>query len=134
MRSRDYRPSSLPPVHEVIVVSLVDEREPEPTATFFDAVRVARTVRVLDATTAQRAAFLWRRLRPAEQYRCHTPPYGFRFLIDDRLVVEASLCWECNNAFGRDAHGDVHFTFDPSLPAALELLDLAKAAFANPSG
>jgi hypothetical protein len=77
---------------------------------------------VLIGEDADRIASLWRALRPAEEARCHTPQFGVRFLLDGEAMAEASLCWECNNAYGYAGTKELHFTFDASAPAAVLLL------------
>jgi hypothetical protein len=71
---------------------------------------------------AQRIAALWRALPPGEQYRCHAPPFGLRFLRTGRLIDEASVCWQCNNLWGRRPGGRWYYPFDAKHPASQELL------------
>jgi hypothetical protein len=76
----------------------------------------------LTGLDAQRIAELWRRLPPAESARCHIPPYGLRFWRAGQKVVEVSLCWECNNAYGYAGDKALWFTFDAGAPVSVSLL------------
>ena len=93
-----YSPASLPDISSVEVVSL-EGVEADRADQYMDNAAAAPSVR-LDGDAAQRIAALWRRLPPGEQARCHTPPFGLRFRTGERVVCQASLCWECNNSSG----------------------------------
>ena len=69
----------------------------------------------------------WRSLRPGEQSRCHLPPVVLRFLDVNGPVCEASVCWKCDNIFGRDRAGKFHFEFDAARRAARRLRSLVIA-------
>ena len=72
---------------------------------------------------AQLIASLWRDLPPGEQARCHVPRFGFRFFDGDRLVSEASVCWQCNNIRGSSGGRKMAYEFDSSVPASRRLLE-----------
>jgi len=134
MRAGDYDPSTLGEIDAVDVVSidLAGYYESAPRSAVNSFVIAApvneiirspshRSVR-LAGGDAQRIASLWRRLPPTEPARCHTPPYGLRFWLAGQMVVDASLCWECANAYGYAGETPVSFTLDPHAPVAVSLL------------
>jgi hypothetical protein len=134
MRAAEYDPSTLGEIDAVDVLSidLASYAEGAPrselnssiiTAPVNEIVRSSprRTIRLI-GPDAQRIADLWRRLPPTEQARCHTPPYGLRFWLAGQKVIEASLCWECSNAYGYAGETPISFTMDPRDPAAVSLL------------
>jgi hypothetical protein len=121
--ARSYRPSELPEVDgaEVVRVSGVPTRLE--SHVMRDAAHAPRVT--LAGADVQLAADLWRALPAGELARCHIPSYGLRFFRAGALVVEASLCWECDNAFGFDAAGDeLYFEFDATSAPAQDLLRL----------
>ncbi len=122
-----YDPSSLPRVSRVQIVDLHR----------IEANRVSETMRIADdaptvALEGERAeciASLWRRLPADEQYRCHIPPYGLRFWTDEKLILQASICWECNNIFGDVDGVKFSYQFNGKAPASQQLLVEAREAF-----
>lgn len=105
-----YSPATLPLIDSVDIVSLrnVDANRVDE---YMNNAAGAATVNV-DGGQAQRIAALWRSLPPGSQSRCHTPPYGLRFRSGERVVCEASLCWECDNLFGEAEGQAIHYEFD----------------------
>lgn len=90
------------------------------------AVRVQRDV-------ADRIIELWHNLPSGYQSRCHVPKYGLRFLLQGESQCEASICWECDNIFGRtrDATGGAswtkfHVEFSAGSEVSQALLSLVK--------
>ncbi len=121
----EYDPATLGEVDAVAVVELdASARRTAPPRLLSALVRDAATreVSLTDPEDVERIASLWRALRPADEARCHIPRFGLRFFRDDGVVAEASLCWECNNAYGRVPSEPMRFTFDASAPAAVLLL------------
>ncbi len=56
------------------------------------------TSKTLKGAEAQNLASLWRQ----QSYNrgmaaCHNPAYGIKFFSGEKLLVYASLCWDCNN-------------------------------------
>lgn len=54
--------------------------------------------KIVEGDEAQRIASLWR----TQQYRpytasCHLPAYAIKFYSEGKVLVYASLCWECDN-------------------------------------
>lgn len=54
--------------------------------------------KTVEGAEAQKIASLWRRqtFLPYSAI-CHMPGYAVKFYVRDKLIVYASLCWECNN-------------------------------------
>lgn len=125
-----YSPSLLPPVTSVVVVDLRR----------IDANRVSQHMQnaaaapsiTLNGDHAQRIAELWRALPPGIQSRCHTPPFGLRFRSGERVVCEASLCWECDNIFGQSEGRDIHYEFDAGQPISQALLAELRRSIGDP--
>ncbi len=113
-------PSSLPAIDTVEIIDL----------RAMDSNRVNETMTLSSqaprwsfaGTDAQLIASLWRDLPPGEQSRCHTPPFGFRFLASGILVAEASVCWACNNVFGIMGSQELLYEFDSSHATSQQLL------------
>lgn len=122
----DWRPGSLPEIDAVEVVDLEDV-EPLSPSGYMSAATSAPFVRVT-GNDAKVIAVLWRSVPAGSQARCHTPPFGLRFFLGEKLVAEASLCWMCNNVFGGTSEGSFWFEFDGEAPASLELLAAIRTA------
>ena len=71
---------------------------------------------------SERIAALWRALPAGEQARCHIPPYGLRFWLSGRKLIEASICWKCDNVYGYAGDAPLHFAFDSKAPVSVSLL------------
>jgi hypothetical protein len=92
-----------------------------------DAAAANAGVRVV-GNDAMRIARLWRSLTAGEPARCHVPPFGLRFWAAGELVCHASICWRCNNVFGRTGDEQFTFAFDATAAPARELLAACEAA------
>lgn len=103
---KDYSPSSLPPVTAVEVVLLSGVDDP-PRVTGYMSAAGATSV-LIGGMAATQIADLWRRLPPGDTARCHTPPFGLRFLVGGEVICQGSICWQCNNIYG-DAGGEPFF-------------------------
>lgn len=77
---------------------------------------------------AEEIARLWNGLPPGEQERCHFPPFGLRLFSRGVLLLEASLCWDCNNIFGVSGASAFAFEFDASAPSSTALLARVREA------
>lgn len=119
-------PSSLPGIDAVEVVSLRG-LNPNRVSEYMAVAKDARWVRLV-GSEAKRIAEMWRALPDGEQARCHVPPFGLRFFAGSKLVCEASICWQCNNIFGRAGADEDFFEFDGSLTASRELLTACEVA------
>jgi hypothetical protein len=124
-------PLSLPRIDAVEVVSLRG-LYPNRVSEYMAAAKEARRVRLAGAE-AERIAQMWRALPEGEQMRCHVPPFGLRFFAGSELVCEASVCWRCNNIFGRAGADEVFFEFDGSLASSRELLTACESALGEPA-
>jgi hypothetical protein len=119
----------LPLLTNVDAVEVVDLEgvRPAPPHDYMAAASKARHVR-LDGTDAAAIVTVWNRLPAGRQARCHVPPFGFRFLEEGDVVVEASVCWRCNNVAGKEGDDEFWYEFDAEAPEAVELLERAKKA------
>lgn len=121
MSSRGYDPSTLGRIDAVDVVAL---DAAAPVASVSEYIRSSGVVGEIRLTgeDAERIAALWRALPPGEQARCHIPPYGLRFWLSGRKLIEASICWQCDNVYGYAGNQAVHFGFDSKAPVSVSLL------------
>lgn len=121
MSIHDHAPSTLGRIDAVDVVALDPSAARRGMHEFMRSRAVLREHRLTGADAEQIAA-LWRALPSGEQARCHIPPYGLRFWLGGQKLLEASLCWECNNVFGYAAGEKLHFSFDSKAPVSMSLL------------
>jgi hypothetical protein len=119
-----YQPASLP---EIDVVEIVDLKGLQPDRVN-EYMRMAKNApfTLIEGENAQKIACLWRHLPHDEQMRCHMPPFGLRFYLGKQLLIEGSVCWECNNIFVVENDEDVAYTFDAQHPYSQELLSLLR--------
>ena len=120
----DYDPSQLPNIDAVEVVELKGILPNRVSEYMREAIN-APTIRI-DGEAAQHIAHLWRQLPPGEQMRCHMPHFGLRFYAGGNLLLQASLCWDCNNIFINQGELDLYFNFNGQHPLSRELLALLK--------
>ena len=123
-------PSSLPPITSVEVVKLAGSSVARVNFYMEDTAGLPSVT--LHGAAAQRIADLWRSLPPGEQSRCHIPPYGVRFRAGADLVCVASICWQCDNIYGRATGVDVHYEFDSGSPVAQQLLSELHEVWGHP--
>lgn len=116
----NYTPASLPPITSVEIVAL-DEIDANRVDQYMRNAGDAPSITV-DGPDAQRIADLWRSLPPGDQARCHIPPYGLRFRVNERVVCEASICWECDNIFGEANGRQFSYEFDAGHATSMMLL------------
>jgi hypothetical protein len=116
-----YDPATLDQIDAVDIVALraldIDRRPA--AARLFGGLHEIQ----LEGSAADEIASLWRELPRGESMRCHVPPYRLRFRVKGTVVVEASLCWECNNAYGSLGTQPIHFAFDAEAPVSRRLLE-----------
>jgi hypothetical protein len=120
----DYEPSQLPDVDAVDLVDL-KRLQPNRVSEYMGIAKDAPHVRV-KGETAQKIASLWRQLPADEQMRCHFPPFGLRFFMEDKLLVQGSICWECNNIFVQENGEESAYKFDGLHAHSQQLLSLLK--------
>lgn len=123
--SQDLEPSSLPPIDALEIV-LLEGISPNALDDIMQRADGNPKIQV-SGPPAQDIANFWRQLPHATQMRCHLPRFGLRFYACDEWLLEASVCWECNNVYGRQPSGKIHFGFDASSAPAVALLDLVRA-------
>jgi len=121
---RKYSPATL---RDSNFVEIVDLRriDADRVSQYMESARNVTGVRC-DDQTALTIVTAWRSLAPGEPDRCHTPPIGFRFFVNDEVYLEASVCWLCNNIYGVENGTELFFAFDSKSEAAKELLILGK--------
>ena len=121
MKSLLYDPATLGAVDRVDVVGISGDANVGDVYDFIRSGAVTGEVSLVGADV-ERMAALWRGLPPGEQARCHIPPFGLRFWRDGKKLIEASICWECNNVYGYVGRQPVHFAFDANAPVSVSLL------------
>lgn len=94
----------------------------------FFAIIDSRTV---DSTQAEQISSLWSQqvFDPMIQALCHEPAYGLRFLKDDTLIWETSICFKCNNftlECGPHPSMTTFMGFDSRTEEAKQLLSMLK--------
>lgn len=120
------------PVHEFATLPDVDAAEILLVASDYEAfARLSsipgQVLTRLVGEPARRVAALWRSLPTAEQMRCHMPRYGLRFFAAG-LVLEAALCFECNNISIVENGERRWATFDGEAAMARELLSILRSS------
>ncbi len=119
MQSIDYDPSTLREIDTVEIIGLLEVDAPNVSAYMTAAVGLSGTR--VDGEVAQEIAALFRTLPRGPMMRCHVPPYGVRFYARGAVALELSLCWKCNNAFGRAGAAPIDFVFDGEAAASRAL-------------
>jgi len=84
----------------------------------------------VDGIEAQKIATLWR----TQTYRpfssiCHFPAYALKFYANDRLIVYATLCWDCDNIGFETPHLNATQGFGGKDKKGQALLNVFRAAF-----
>lgn len=123
----EYIPSQLAEIDAVEIVDLSGV-ESDRVEQFMQESLSARSVKVT-SESAQQIANLWRNLPSSEQMRCHNPPFGLRFFKANQLLVEGSICWECNNIFVNEEGASKTFEFDAENQNSRKLFEICQKAF-----
>lgn len=140
LQSRMYNPALLPQVEKVVILNLGDNLQ-DSTSEYVRRGGLSLGTQTFpiyaiveaESNEASEIAEMWRQLPQAEQARCHVPPYGLRFYGGGRMIVEASVCWQCNNIWTREEGGKSFYTFDASAEVSQRLLEkLREIAKSNP--
>ncbi|MCA9072592.1 MAG: hypothetical protein KDA84_26900 [Planctomycetaceae bacterium] len=76
-------------------------------------------------------ADLWRKLPIGEEYLCHDPPFGLRFIDNGKTLCQASICWDCDNIRGDIAGEKFYYEFDSSAEVSKRLFDELKRAVSS---
>lgn len=121
-------PSKLP---EIDIIEVVDLRSVyrEDVDEYMLNCKDSKTVVKVSGSSAQQIAELWRKLPEKMPFRCHLPPFGLRFYKDEKLILQGSICWECNNFIGYKNGEEIGFTFDGEAKVSKELLSICKSLF-----
>lgn len=106
-----YYPSHLPDIDAVELIELRGIQHHE-VKEYMRIAKEAPHVRCVKGETAQQIAHLWRQLPLDEQMRCHNPPFGLRFYLGNKLLVQGSICWDCNNISVEENGEELVYTFD----------------------
>lgn len=109
-----YTPSQLP---DIDAVELLDLSE------YMRITKDTPFVHV-KGETAQQIAHLWRQLPPSKEKRCHAPPFGLRFYVGNKLLVQGSVCWECDNIFVEENGKELRYGFNAQHPYSQQLFAL----------
>jgi hypothetical protein len=119
-----YTPSQLP---DIDAVELVDLEDLQPNLAS-EYMRIAKNTPFVHVKgeTAQQIAHLWRQLPPAKEKRCHQPPFGLRFYVGNKLLVQGSVCWECNNIYAEENGENLVYGFDAQHPYSQQLFALVQ--------
>lgn len=132
MNLMGYELSSLPAVDAVEVVNLRG-LNPKRVSEYMAEAKHSRCVRLV-GNEAQQIAAAWRSLPEGEQARCHIPTFGLRFYAGGELILEASICWQCNNIAGKAGAESVFFVFDGEHAQSRELLAMLEQVMRKPAG
>jgi hypothetical protein len=122
-------PSTLGSVDRIDVVAISRDARVGSVNGFLQSDAVTSEVSLVDREDVERVAALWRSLPAGEQARCHTPPFGLRFWLADRKVLQASICWDCNNVYGYVGTLPIYFPFDAKAPVSVSLLMQCRHVF-----
>jgi hypothetical protein len=126
----NYNPAQLSSIDAVEIVDLKSV-DPDRASDYMKEAVAAPQIRVTDEL-AQQIASLWRKLPLGEPARCHIPPYGLRFYNGGDLLLQASICWQCNNIFGDEKGNSFGYLFDAEHSYSRELLATCKQIFESP--
>ena len=111
----------LPNIDVVEVLDLGGEF-PSISAGFINSSRNTK----IEGELAQTIVNLFRQLTPGESARCHIPPFGLRFYFNKQLVLQASICWECDNMYIWKDDNRLLYGLNLQQPSSKHLLALLK--------
>jgi hypothetical protein len=84
----------------------------------------------IEGEAAQRIADVWRKQNWNYKFSaaCHEPSHAIKFIYGERVVLYASVCWECSNIkISRPVTNSQGF--DPDTDSARQLLKIFSEAF-----
>jgi len=122
MPSLPYDPATLGSVDRVDVLAISADARVGSVNDFVRSDVVRGVVSLIERQDVERMAALWRALPSGEQARCHTPPFGLRFWLAGQKLLDASICWDCNNVYGYVGNQPLHFAFNAKAPVSVSLL------------
>ena len=110
----------------------VDKVELEKFKTSEMWVESIEATKVVEGREAQAIASLWR----TQNYRsispiCHYPAFGIKFYSKGKLILYASLCWQCDNMVFLTPKLGSKQGFDGSSRKGKELLAVFSKAFSR---
>ena len=62
---------------------------------------------------------------------CHTPPYLYRFYSGEKLLGEATVCWDCENLIVGPPDKRTAMYFKPEIKEVKQLLEASNKLFPN---
>ena len=130
MVSQFLDPASLPTIDVVDVILVDDEYEPSRASPTIPGI----VLKKLTDDSAQQIARLWRLLPRGDQMRCHMPRYGLRFHLGTAVILEAAICFECNNIAMVTASGSAWAIFDAEAASSQELLSVMRSCDTGSGG
>lgn len=90
--------------------------------------------KTLTGKEAEDLAALWRRqVYRSRQVACHLPAYGIRFYAGDKQILQATLCWECNNIAFQTPKVEGTQYFDGHEKLGQQLLAVFRGNFYEPT-
>jgi hypothetical protein len=96
------------------------------------AIESIVATQTLQGRQAKDVARVWRTQKyaayPAD---CHYPAYGIKFFSKQRLILYASLCWQCDNIEFITPKLGRRQRFDGDSPKGKQLLEIFKKAFSE---
>lgn len=96
---------SLEQVNRVTILSL-PQREIVPEVGWPETFRQFVAAQIeLPIPDALQALHLFQELEPGISRRCHVPPWGLAFYINEALLSTVTLCYLCHNAYVYTANG-----------------------------
>lgn len=109
----------LPKIDEVEVLELKGKM-----ARISNNLVISNRIVKVEGELAEQIASLWRKLKSGESARCHIPPFGLRFYFKENVVLQASICWECNNMYLYQGDSCLLYGIDLKQSSAKALFDL----------
>ena len=86
--------------------------------------------KILEGAEAQNLASLWReQTYTPYMAACHNPAYGIKLFSGEKLLVYATLCWDCNNIGFITPKISGTQSFDGRGKKGQQLLQIFRAAF-----
>jgi hypothetical protein len=95
-----------------------------------DADKILAT-KTVDGQEAQRIAGVWRgqRLNGYSAAACHEPSYAIKFYSRGKLILFASVCWDCHNISFMTPYINNWIEFDTDSKESLKLKEIFQKAF-----
>ena len=121
---KEFRPfiRNLPSVDKIELLKFKVYGKPQDT--------IIEAEKILTGQDANNLAFIWRNqiFQPFIS-ACHNPVHGVKFYSKGKLMVYASICWECNTIALETPYINDTQSFDGSAKQGQQLLQIFQAAF-----